>query len=160
LSDTVHILFRLKFLQGLQMKKILLALAAALVVPLLAMQLGAVLATPPNSGQLYYNGNVVRTLVPNGKPLKNPGTDPLYVFPANINTGYAGQYSVTKYAPGDPEYRGGHWAVWIATWNVPPYLLTSADAVETAATAGDITLTRTPSADVLCPVIPGIMYWP
>jgi hypothetical protein len=140
------------------MKKILVFLMIALAASLLAVEVGTVLALPPRTGQLYYNDQIVRTLVPNGKPLNKPGSDPLYVFPADSNINYDGQYSVTMYAPGDKEYRGGHWQVWIATWNVNvnPYLLTSAQAVLAAQSAGDITLARTPSADVLCPVLPGM----
>jgi hypothetical protein len=114
-----------------------------------------VFATPPRTGQLYYDGNVVRTLVPSNKPLKNPGIDPLYAFPEGVE----GQYSVTQYAPGDKEYRGGHWAVWIVSWNVDPYLITSYAGIQAAISAGDISVARNEAADVLCPVLPGKPTW-
>ena len=57
-------------------------------------------------------------------------------------------------APGDAGYRGGHWAVFVVTWNVAPYLLTSDEAVLAAAAAGDVTVTRNPAADFLCPIQP------
>ena len=138
------------------MKKLLKFTIVAVAATFLILQVNAVLAVPPEHandggrgfGTLWYDGEQVGTFVPSGKPLKNPGTDPLYVFPNGE------QSSVTQFAPGDPEYRGGHWAVYFVTWETMPYLLTSADAVKAAETAGDITIERMPEADVLCPVLP------
>ena len=121
------------------------------LLALLVLQAGAVLAKPQRTGQLYYNGEVVRTLVPSGKPLKKPGIDPLYVFPNEE------QISITRYAPGDKEYRGGHWAVYLVTWNIAPYEITSYDDLIAAGT--DVTITRNEAADVLCPVLPGKSMW-
>lgn len=118
------------------------------------MQVGAVFAKA-GKGQLYYNGSIVRTIVPSGKPLTKPGTDPLYVFA----TGVTNQYSITQYAPGDKEYRRGHWAVYVVTWNVAPYPVTSYSALITAQTAGDVTIARNEAADVICPVLPGKAMW-
>jgi hypothetical protein len=42
----------------------------------------------------------------------------------------------------------------VVTWNVAPYLLTSDEAVLAAAAAGDVTITRNPAADFLCPIQP------
>ncbi len=44
----------------------------------------------------------------------------------------------------------------LVTFNagVTPHLLTSAQAVQTAAAAGDVTVTRVPAADFRCPVQP------
>jgi hypothetical protein len=122
----------------------------------LALPASSVLATPSensnaggrNFGALWYDGIQVRTFVPNGKPLKNPGTDPLYAFPNGE------QSSITKYAPGDPEYMGGHWQVYLVTWNVAPNLVESYDELMTAYGAGDVSIVREPSADVMCPVMP------
>jgi hypothetical protein len=138
------------------MKKTFIALTMILAASFVALPVSSVLAIPPahsnaggrNFGTLWYDGIQVRTFVPNGKPLKNPGTDPLYAFPNNE------QASITKYAPGDPEYMGGHWQVYLVTWNVAPYLLESYDELMTAYGAGDVSIIREPSADVLCPVMP------
>ena len=104
-------------------------------------------AATPTFGELYYNGEVVRTLV---RPAEMPreGVDDLYAIP--------NQSAVTAVAPGDPDYHGGQWAVHSVTWNegVTPYLLTSADAVLAAASAGDVTITRVPGNDFKCPIQP------
>ena len=138
------------------MKKTSIALLMILAASFIALQGSAVLADPPehsNSGgrgfgALWYNGYQVRTFVPSGKPLIKPGTDPLYAFPNEE------QDSVIQYAPGDPEYRGGHWAVYLVTWNVAPYLIESYEELLTAQGLGDVNIVREPSADVLCPVMP------
>ena len=138
------------------MKKRFVVLLMIFAASLIALPASAVLAAPPehsnaggrNFGTLWYDGYQVSTFVPNGKPLKNTGTDPLYAFPNGE------QASVTKYAPGDPEYMGGHWQVYFVTWNVAPYLIESYDELMTAYGAGDVSIVRMPEADVLCPVIP------
>jgi hypothetical protein len=138
------------------MKKRFVVLLVILAASFVALPASTVIAAPPensnaggrNFGTLWYDGVQVRTFVPNGKPLKNPGTDPLYAFPNGE------QSSITKYAPGDPEYMGGHWAVYFVTWNVAPYLIESYDELMTAWSASDVSIVRMPSADVLCPVMP------
>jgi hypothetical protein len=59
-------------------------------------------------------------------------------------------------APGAANYHGGAWAVNLVTFKtgVTPYLLMSAQAVQTAASKGDVTVTRNPGADFRCPVQP------
>jgi len=57
-------------------------------------------------------------------------------------------------APGDPDFHGGRWAFHSVEWNVDPYLLTSEAEVLGAAAAGDVTITRLPENDFLCPVQP------
>lgn len=100
-------------------------------------------------GSLYYNGTVVRTFVP---PAAIPweGVDPIYV----IVDGVSEQLNITAVAPTNPDYHGGRWAVHVVTWNTTPYLLLSSAEVHAAAAAGDLTITRTPENDVLCPVQP------
>lgn len=75
------------------------------------------------------------------------GIDPIYP----IFDGVAGQMPVTAAAPGD-SYHGGRWAVHVVTWNTAPYLLTSDETVLVAAAVGDVTITRMPAADFVCPV--------
>jgi hypothetical protein len=138
------------------MKKRVVFLMAILAASFVAVQGYAVLAVPPahsnaggrEFGALWYDGYQVRTFVPNGKPLKNPGTDPLYAFPNGE------QASVIQFAPGDSEYRGGHWQVYFVTWNEAPYLIKSYGELMTAAGNNDVTIVRMPEADVLCPVMP------
>ena len=97
-------------------------------------------------GKLYYHDTVVRTvLTPASQPGR--GIDPIYP----IMGGVAGQMPVTAAAPGD-NYHGGRWAVHVVTWNTSPYLLTSDEAVLAAAAAGEVTITRMPAADFVCPV--------
>src|SRR6058998_724252 len=76
-------------------------------------------------GCCYYNGAIVRTVVP---PASTPreGTDNFYAFPDGAA---AGQKGVVAVAPGAPSYHGGHWKFFAVTFNVTPYLLTSEAAV-------------------------------
>lgn len=97
----------------------------------------------------YYNGEVVRTVVtPSAFP--NEGTDPFYA----ITNGVAGQKAVVGLAPGDKGYNGGHWAFHSVTFKLgkAPTLLVSEAAVLAAETAGDVTVTRVPANDFLCPI--------
>jgi len=124
---------------------------SALAVPL------AVLATAPAAadsgnaaagfGELYHDGVVVRTVItPTSTPGK--GVDAIFAFSSGVDD----QLSVTSVAPGIPGYHGGRWAVYVVSWNSTPYLLTSDEAVASATAAGDITVTRMPAADFVCPV--------
>jgi len=102
-------------------------------------------------GMLFFNGGTVRTVVvPAAFP--NSGTDPFF----KVTNGAAGQLGIAGVAPGSADYHGGAWAVNSVTFKagITPYLLTSAQAVQTAATAGHVTVTRVPSADFRCPVQP------
>ncbi len=100
-------------------------------------------------GTLYYDGNVVGTVVP---PAASPmqGRDNIYP----IMGGVEGQYPVAAVGPGHRDYHGGKWAVHVVNWmvDVEPYLLTSEDEVLDAYLAGDITITRVMEADFKCPI--------
>ena len=100
-------------------------------------------------GNLYYEGMVVRTVVP---PAAMPmeGRDNFYV----VDMGAEGQLGVAAVAPGDQGYHGGKWAFHLVEWNVSPYLLISEDEVLTAAMDGDVTITRMPEKDFKCPIQP------
>ena len=100
-------------------------------------------------GSLYYEGEVVRTVVPPAAMPKE-GIDPIYP----IMEGAEGQLPVAAVAPGDRDYHGGKWAVNVVTWNTAPYLLTSEADVLDAEARGDVTVTRVPEADFKCPVQP------
>jgi hypothetical protein len=104
-------------------------------------------------GCCYYEGTIVRTVVP---PAASPkaGIDNFYGFPGATAPGQKGVVAV---APGDAgRYHGGHWAFHAVTFNpgITPYLLTSEAAVLQALAAGDVTVTRVPEMDFKCPIQP------
>ncbi|MDH3214886.1 MAG: hypothetical protein OEN01_01180 [Candidatus Krumholzibacteria bacterium] len=121
------------------------------VLSLLAVAalVAAVYAAKPGFGQLYYNGHIVRTVVP---PSASPqeGRDALYA----IMNGVSDQLAVVAVAPGARGYHGGQWAFHSVMWNTTPRLLTSAAEVQAAASSGDVTITRVPENDFKCPVQP------
>ena len=126
-----------------------LPLIATLVI--LAATVTPALASPPPfvfpAGCCYYENTIVRTVLPPAAT-PNEGRDNFYA----VMGGAAGQKAVVAVAPGDVGYHGGDWAFHSVTWNVAPYLLTSEAAVLTAAAAGDVTITRVPANDFLCPI--------
>ena len=119
-----------------------------LVVALMALLAPSALAKP-GFGNLYHDGEVVRTVVP---PAAMPqlGTDPFYA----VMDGADGQLGIAGVAPGDQGYRGGKWAFHAVTWNVEPYLLTSDEAVLAAQAAGHVAVERVPENDFKCPIQP------
>lgn len=124
--------------------RFLLLALAVFAAPLLSVHAGG----PPHEC-CYYNGVVVRTIVP-PSATPNEGRDNLYSFAS----GTPDQMPVVGVIPGAPGYHGGLWAVHEVTWNVAPSLLTSEAAVLAAAATGDITITRLPEADFRCPIQP------
>jgi hypothetical protein len=117
----------------------ILALLIVAVTPVLAGK------GPPGFGELYYDGEVVRTVVPPAS-MTREGRDNLYAIPD--------QRAVVAVAPGDTDYHGGQWAFHSVSWNVDSYLLTSEAEVLAAADVGDVTVTRVPENDFKCPVQP------
>src|ERR687887_368884 len=101
-------------------------------------------------GQLFHDGSVVGTVVTPSPIAPGSGTDPFY----KVTNGADGQLGIAGVAPGDGPYHGGSWEVFLVTFNdgVTPYLLTSDEAVAAAEAAGDVTVTRAPDADFLCPI--------
>ena len=131
-------------MQSLSRFKMFSGLALAALMAFSALALAEV-----NFGYLYYDGDVVRTVVPPAA-FPHEGTAPLYV----IMDGADGQLPVAGAGPGDRDYRGGKWAFNSVTWNTSPYLLSSGDDVMAAAAAGDVTVTRVGANDFLCPIQP------
>jgi hypothetical protein len=121
----------------------------AVLMAVAIFAIAAVAIAKPGFGNLYYDGQVVRTVVPPAS-MPNAGTDDLYA----IMGGVQGQLAVVAVAPGAAGYHGGKWAFHSVTWNTTPYLLTSAAAVMAAQSAGDVTVTRVPANDFKCPVQP------
>jgi hypothetical protein len=126
-------------------RAISIAAVAAAVLLVLAGSAGA----KTGKGQLYLDGDVVGTVV-NPAALPNGGTDPFFM----VTNGASGQLGIAGVGPGQAGYTGGDWAVHRVTFNpgVTPYLLTSDEAVDAAEDAGDVTVTRDPSADFRCPI--------
>src|SRR5713101_4685233 len=91
----------------------------------LALPVSSVFAATPGFGNLYYNGAIVRTVVPPAA-FPNTGIDNFY----KVTNGVTGQLGIASVAPGADGYHGGHWKVFT------------------------VTLTRNASADFLCPVQP------
>lgn len=100
-------------------------------------------------GYLYYNDEIVRTIVPPAA-IPESGRDALY----SVVNGVSEQLGIAAVAPGDTNYHGGWWAVHTVTFNVAPYLLTSEDDVLDAQATGDVTLVRVTDADFRCPIQP------
>jgi len=127
----------------MKMKRILLSSVA--LVALMALSVAA----KPGFGHLFYDGGVVRTVVP---PAANPhaGVDNLYV----VMGGTAEQIPVAAVAPGASGYHGGQWAFHSVTWNTSPYTLRSEAEVLAARGAGDVSIERVPANDFKCPIQP------
>jgi hypothetical protein len=121
------------------------ALLGLMSVPALAGPDGQPAAAVFPDGCCYYEDQVVRTVVP---PAAHPGEgrDNFYGVP--------GQRGVVGVAPGDVDYHGGDWAFHAVSWIGAPYLLKSEADVLAAEAAGDITVTRMPEKDFLCPLQP------
>jgi hypothetical protein len=125
-----------------------------LLAALFAAGTALVVALPATAttgqGQLFHDGTVVGTVVAPAPIPSGSGTDPFY----KVTNGAAGQLGIAGVAPGDGPYHGGSWQVYLVTFNagVTPYLLTSDEAVLTAAQANDVTVTRAGSADFRCPI--------
>lgn len=108
-------------------------------------------AAQPGFGELYYDGTVVRTVVP---PAAAPMVGKDNIYP--VMGGVEGQLPIAAVAPGDKDYHGGKWAVHVVMWNVDvvPYLLTSEMEVLDAYGVGDVSITRVLEADFKCPIQP------
>jgi hypothetical protein len=124
-----------------------LSLVALMMAALLLVAAPA-LATA-GKGSLYLDGQVVRTVVPPAA-IPHGGTDPIYM----VTNGAGGQLGIAAVGPGYDGYHGGRWAVYLVTFTVAPYLLTSDEAVFAAEAAGDVTVVRAPELDNRCPVLP------
>jgi hypothetical protein len=133
-------------------KKLFIGMLAAVCMVIFSLPAAAKKDRPVGFGSLYYDGEVVRTVVP---PAAMPfqGRDNLYPFPGEAANG---QLPITAVAPGDRDYHGGQWAVNLVDWDeeVEPYLLTSEADVLAAEAAGDISIDRRPDLDFKCPVQP------
>jgi hypothetical protein len=127
-------------------KKLFIGMLAVVFIVIFSLPAAA---QRPAFGKLYYDGDIVRTVVP---PAAMPfqGRDNLYPIMGDVE----GQFPVAAVAPGDRDYHGGQWAVNLVEWNTEPYLLTSEADVLAAAQDGDVTITRVAGNDFKCPIQP------
>src|SRR6266508_3819968 len=102
--------------------------SGTLAIALLVSIAGGALAAEPVKTTIWLDGTQVRTILP---PAASPqeGTDPFYMVP--------GTGGVAAVGPGDAGYHGGRWQVYLVSWNVAMYPLTSDEAIAEAAAAGD-----------------------
>jgi hypothetical protein len=129
-----------------------LVLVPTVILAVLALPATMQADTPPfvfPDGCCYLDGGVVRTVVPPAAA-PNAGRDDFYA----VMGGVAAQKGVVAVGPGSAGYHGGDWRFFAVTWNVEPYLLTSAEAVLAAEAAGDVTITRVAENDFKCPIQP------
>lgn len=133
----------------MRIQKITKIVTLSLLAAVLALPVLPTLAATPGTGQLYYNGGIVRTVVPPSQT--NVALDNFY----KITNGASGQLGIASVAPGNPNYHGGHWIVNLVTFksDVTPVLLTSEAAVLAAESAGQVTIQRAVST-FLCPIQP------
>src|SRR5213593_4937548 len=92
------------------------ALAIALVLPVTQA-----FAAQPGFGHLYYNGTIVRTVVP-PSAFPNEGRDNFY----KVTNGVSGQLGIAGSAPESGDYHGGAWKVFVVSFKegATPVLLT------------------------------------
>jgi hypothetical protein len=104
-------------------------------------------AGKPGIGNLYLDGQVVRTIVP---PAASPhqGRDNFYV----VQNGVGSQLGIAAVGPGDKGYHGGQWAFHTVTFNVTAYELKAESDVLAAETAGDVIVSRVAANDFKCPI--------
>ena len=130
------------------MRRMLAALATAAFV--LALSASAVAAGGPPSLAFYVDGDRYRTI---GTPTDLSGTGaPAHSYDTIYALG-AGLVDVAEARPGDTDYNGGRWMVLPITWHTTPVQLTSAEQVEAAALAGDLTIGDMAVQQFVCPVI-------
>src|SRR5256712_13662611 len=84
----------------------------ALIAISLALPVSSVFAASPGFGNLYFNGTIVRTVVPPAA-FPNTGIDNFY----KVTNGVTGQLGIASVAPGADGYHGGHWKVFTVTFN-------------------------------------------
>jgi hypothetical protein len=127
-----------------------------LMAPLLAVALAGFLVAPVSAktfGLLYAEGQTFRTFGTPAHVDPGTGTDPIYTFTNSTNPD---QLSVARYAPGTGSH-GGRWAVYHVTWTDPSAadnLITSFEALQAYAEAGQVSIVRDQGADFRCPILP------
>lgn len=121
------------------------------VVGVLIVSATSAFAAKAGKGNLFYDGGVVRTVVPPAS-MPHEGVDNFYV----VSNPVEGQLGIAAVAPGDQDYHGGKWKFYEVTFDNPSdaTLLTSEQAVLDAEEAGLVTITRIADNDFKCPIQP------
>jgi hypothetical protein len=125
----------------------------------LALGAGAVSANngkgPPHAG-IYVDDVLYRTV---GTPtdFSNTGApassfDHIYALGTDANGDPLANVADAK--PGDKDYNGGRWMVFLVTWNITPVQLTNDGQLMYYASQGWLDIGATPVAEFECPVIP------
>lgn len=127
-------------------KKLFIGMLAAVTIAIFSLP---ATAQTPGFGKLYYEGEIVRTVVPPAS-MPKPGRDDFYV----VMNGVEDQLGIAAVAPGDKDYHGGKWAFHSVMWTEAPYLLKSEKDVLDAADNGFVIITRVPQNDFKCPIQP------
>lgn len=133
------------------MRRLLLAATTSLIaVAALAGPVGA-----KTFGGVYVDNEVYRVFGNAANVPDGTGTDPFAKFTNSTN---AEQLGVAEFGPNDGnpgDSHGGRWAVYSVTWTSgdPSTLVTSWSQLQSLANAGQLTITRNPSADFRCPVL-------
>jgi len=103
---------------------------------------------PPSPG-FYVDGTLYATV---GTPtdLSNTGApastyDKIYALGSGLR-------NVAEAKPGDRDFNGGRWAVYLIIWNTAPVQLTSAEQVEAYDAAGWLTIADAPVRLFFCSV--------
>ena len=130
-------------------KKLFIGMLAAVCIAIFSLPAAA---QRPGFGDLYYEGEIVRTVVPPAS-MPKPGRDNFYVV---MNGDVEDQLGIAAVAPGDKDYHGGKWAFHSVMWVDPEeaYLLTSEADVLYAQMDGDVIIMRMAEKDFKCPIQP------
>ena len=140
------------------MKKIIIA-GAAFLFALSFIPRSAAAQIGPPGGTIWADGIAFQTVAtPTHLPNKGP-KDGIFAF-----MGLDGQFSVAESKPGDQDYNGGRWQVYVLTYTeqgianfdadgdgVADYQLTDWESVQQHISAGDFTMSMGPS--FVCPLI-------
>ena len=131
-----------------QNQKVSSILTIAGLFAILPFVQGNAFAATPDFGMLYYDGEVVSTIIPPSETRR--GLDDLYLVKDQQGPI---QMPIAAVAPGDRDYHGGQWVVSEVTFNVEPYELKSEAEVLAAEALGDVTVVKTENY-FLCPIQP------
>ena len=144
------------------LRKVSLLFSVLMISLMVAVPVFAQPGKPDFGPHIFANemawGTKVTTPLPAPNGQNTQSFDRLYVF----TNGAEGQLPVGEAAPGDPDYNGGRWETWTATWadDVPHAIpvLMSDDAIMVHVELGHLTITKGspggPPPYFSCPLLP------
>jgi hypothetical protein len=110
--------------------------------------------TAPNfSAGVYADGRVWGTKGTTSLPAPTANNVQSYDVLVSFTNGVDGQLAVAEAGPGNPNYNGGRWNAYSATWLADPVLLTSYAQVQAEVEAGNLMLVPKYSY-FQCPLLP------